>query len=382
MADLIRVKRGLEANLPPLSVGELGYCTDTKNLYIGGENANDLVSSSSPWTAGKTMFIFGDSISTNESYLGGFNWPKFIDRLQLGNVSNMSVSGKMMSGANGVWNAIQNSSGNCDITVTFAGTNDWINNVVPGNWSATSTDTFCGAFKAYISALHSKYPLAEHYFVLPLKRNTSGFANSGLDLNFYRVLMTQFCKANNINIIDPHYINKLNPNIPTYQTNFWHDTTHPNSEGSKFLADYIMGAILAHRSDISTINGKYNWSSSASYQPFTSASDDITIYNLQAEVSQNNFYVHMLLIMKNQTAGVTTAIGSLDSLFASQYTPTPPVAFQYTATNKLAIPVFMNANNRLDVAFPTGQPITGDIFLQMDLYLPGRVSNLTSWEVK
>jgi hypothetical protein len=40
MPDLIRMKRGLKADLPVLSEGEFGYCTDTQELFIGGISAN------------------------------------------------------------------------------------------------------------------------------------------------------------------------------------------------------------------------------------------------------------------------------------------------------------------------------------------------------
>lgn len=40
MSDLIRVKRGLKANLPELMQGEFGYCTDTQELFIGGLDGN------------------------------------------------------------------------------------------------------------------------------------------------------------------------------------------------------------------------------------------------------------------------------------------------------------------------------------------------------
>jgi hypothetical protein len=35
MASTIKIKRGLKVNLPILSRGELGYATDTKELFIG-----------------------------------------------------------------------------------------------------------------------------------------------------------------------------------------------------------------------------------------------------------------------------------------------------------------------------------------------------------
>ena len=43
MATTIKIKRGLKANLPILSVGELAYCTDTNELFIGTDTGNALV---------------------------------------------------------------------------------------------------------------------------------------------------------------------------------------------------------------------------------------------------------------------------------------------------------------------------------------------------
>ena len=39
----IRLKRGLEKDLPPLLEGEMAYCTDSNNVYIGTSNGNALV---------------------------------------------------------------------------------------------------------------------------------------------------------------------------------------------------------------------------------------------------------------------------------------------------------------------------------------------------
>lgn len=39
----IKIRRGLEANIPVLNDGELGYCTDTKKLYIGAGSSNVLL---------------------------------------------------------------------------------------------------------------------------------------------------------------------------------------------------------------------------------------------------------------------------------------------------------------------------------------------------
>jgi hypothetical protein len=43
MANPLRVKRGTKASLPTLAAGELGFCTDTGELYIGTGSDNILV---------------------------------------------------------------------------------------------------------------------------------------------------------------------------------------------------------------------------------------------------------------------------------------------------------------------------------------------------
>ena len=45
MADRQQQFRGKKATLPVLLEGELGYCTDTKELYIGSAGGNVLVGS-------------------------------------------------------------------------------------------------------------------------------------------------------------------------------------------------------------------------------------------------------------------------------------------------------------------------------------------------
>lgn len=40
---LIQIRRGPEAGIGTLEIGELGYCTDTKKFYIGTESGNELL---------------------------------------------------------------------------------------------------------------------------------------------------------------------------------------------------------------------------------------------------------------------------------------------------------------------------------------------------
>ena len=43
MADTIQQYRGKESEMPTLKIAQLGYCTDTKNLYVGTGVSNVLV---------------------------------------------------------------------------------------------------------------------------------------------------------------------------------------------------------------------------------------------------------------------------------------------------------------------------------------------------
>jgi hypothetical protein len=43
LAQTIQVKRGLKANLPALISGEMGLCTDTKEIYVGDGTSNVLI---------------------------------------------------------------------------------------------------------------------------------------------------------------------------------------------------------------------------------------------------------------------------------------------------------------------------------------------------
>ena len=43
MAQIIKVKRGLKINLPLLLAGEMGFCTDTKEMFVGDGASNLLV---------------------------------------------------------------------------------------------------------------------------------------------------------------------------------------------------------------------------------------------------------------------------------------------------------------------------------------------------
>ena len=50
MSQTIQVKRGLKADLPILASGEFGFCTDTKEIYVGNGAVNNAVGTKSTYT--------------------------------------------------------------------------------------------------------------------------------------------------------------------------------------------------------------------------------------------------------------------------------------------------------------------------------------------
>ena len=59
----LKIKRGLKENLPELADGEFGFCTDTKELFVGSQNGNQLYGTGEPELQN---ISFKFNIQTNE----------------------------------------------------------------------------------------------------------------------------------------------------------------------------------------------------------------------------------------------------------------------------------------------------------------------------
>lgn len=71
MATLL-LRHGLKANLPTLRVAELGFCTDTQELYIGTSTGNKLVTATGGGDMTKAVYDSGDDgVVDNAEELGG-----------------------------------------------------------------------------------------------------------------------------------------------------------------------------------------------------------------------------------------------------------------------------------------------------------------------
>ena len=64
----LQIRRGLKANIPTLSEGELGFCTDTKDIYVGDGSTNTLIGgdSLSATIDTKVAKVDGKDLSTND----------------------------------------------------------------------------------------------------------------------------------------------------------------------------------------------------------------------------------------------------------------------------------------------------------------------------
>ena len=59
MSTTIKIKRGLKDNLPSLEVGELGYCTDTDELFIGTSTGNTLLAGVGKSLEAPNLYAYG-----------------------------------------------------------------------------------------------------------------------------------------------------------------------------------------------------------------------------------------------------------------------------------------------------------------------------------
>lgn len=241
MADVIRVKRGLKANLPPLATGEFGYCTDTKQLYIGGADKNDLVSEVPKWTNGLTVNIFGDSLS-----LPGTNyWPQiFANRMGFANINNHSVGGDVFTGPTGWVEKIKTITDPADVIIVALGTNDWnLQKPIGIPTSGLNTD-FSFAVKSMFDQIASKWGRRRVFVCGPLKRTLAG--GRGIPFGMYAQIIYNYCQAYNFTFIDWGQAYNLNPYTSPQKTTYFNaDGLHLTELGQARLADFMVDAVTA-----------------------------------------------------------------------------------------------------------------------------------------
>ena len=309
MADLIRIKRGIEANLPPLATGEFGYCTDTNKLFIGGEEKNEEIQAKNPpWTKGMTINIYGDSLNVPVNSYGSQNWVNFISDLELGAVNNYAKNSGAFcdTSALGMLTQVSNNHPACDMTITFAGGNDWVRGNAFGTpYSALNTTTFYGAVNQYFNYLNTTFaPGTKHIVVNLLNRNFIP-QNQALDIQAYRFALKHLADFYGFTVIDPFYCYGLNPKNAVEKNKFFDDDTHPNTEGSKLLAFYLVNSILTDRVNTAPICFNYVGSAAGkgANKFITPANSSVVVTNERATLSRNIVSCYFNVQFNTATAG-------------------------------------------------------------------------------
>lgn len=354
MADLIKVKRGLQANLPPLSTGEFGYCTDTKQLYIGGEEGNDLIqATTSPWTKGKTVNIYGDSLNVPVNSYGSKNWVNFIDDLELGTVNNYAKnSGAFCDTSSlGMLTQVTNNHPACDMTITFCGGNDWVrNNPLGTPYIALNTSSFYGAVKQYCKYLNENFAAGtKHIIVNLIARNTIP-TNQPFDIHAYRFVLKHVANYYGFTVIDPFYCYGLNPKNSIQKNTFFDDDTHPNDEGSKLLANYLINSILYDRVDKNNIFFNYVGNNAGGNQDkFITPLNNTVITNMRGVCAKNVVTGYANLSFNTATAG-SFAAGTVGTIFSPI---SQPVSVQcYASGDNQQIPGLILSNGQIIIRVP------------------------------
>jgi len=131
MANQLKIKRGTKASLPTLAAGELGFCTDTYETYVGTGSANKVVGGPNPTFESLTVdtnTIYVDKV--NHRVGVGTNAP--ISILQIGNgagAPELTITGGNTDYLNGAIVFLANEGTNARATGLYmhdaGGDNEW-----------------------------------------------------------------------------------------------------------------------------------------------------------------------------------------------------------------------------------------------------------------
>ena len=129
MANTIKIKRGLKANLPTLEIGEQAYCTDTNELFIGTATGNELINEETDISQLSNIgdVEFTDLTTGNVLTFDGTNWVNdTLPEPTLPNQASISASGTF-SGTTGSVTTTHLRQVNASESSTASGENSQVN---------------------------------------------------------------------------------------------------------------------------------------------------------------------------------------------------------------------------------------------------------------
>lgn len=143
-----------------------------------------------------------------------------------------------------------------DILIVFMGTNDFLRSVPLGTFTEPSaqdegiTDNFCDAYELMIQKLNALYPNAQIYFCTLLETNAGDVDEypqsypstnkNGNTIGDFNAEIATIASAYSYPVIDIHNCGITYDTLGQYTS----DGVHPNAEGAKLIADYVINALL------------------------------------------------------------------------------------------------------------------------------------------
>lgn len=199
---------------------------------------------------GKLVAFLGDSITSPSHY--GLYAKLFAERSGA-TIENFGVAGKDY--ANGaIAGQAANLTGNEDVVVVMAGTNDFGHNAPIGNIydvsggtivPTTDTTTTCSGVHAVIQGIYAKCPTAKIIIITPPQRSTGWTANTqGKYLYEYVDAIKKVAQLYGVLVIDQFANCNINPVFSAMKSKYFNtDGTHPNDLYHQLLADWLYNAI-------------------------------------------------------------------------------------------------------------------------------------------
>ncbi len=130
-----------------------------------------------------------------------------------------------------------------DIFVIFGGTNDYGHGDAPfGTADDRTVDTFCGALHVLYQTVKKNQPQAKIVVLTPIYSQTGETIKNptnGLFLPSYAEQIRKTAAMYDLPVLDL-YRNKPGSEEPLFDSSFLADGLHPNDEGHKVLAKYII----------------------------------------------------------------------------------------------------------------------------------------------
>ena len=143
-----------------------------------------------------------------------------------------------------------------DILIVFMGTNDFLRSVELGTFTEPSAqdegiaENFCDAYELMIQKLNALYPNAEIYFCTLPETNAGDVDEypesypatnkNGNTIGDFNAEIATIASAYSYPVIDIHDCGITYETLGQYTS----DGVHPNAEGAKLIAEYVINALL------------------------------------------------------------------------------------------------------------------------------------------